>query len=157
MGVERAGVGDDKAEAVAMHGEASDDCILADLIGRGLRKGVAVGIYLHQLPAGNQLLQMLVEFPAHMAMQSQLAHELFESSRAFGLPGNVFQDGRVGEHGEAVRYQPSALSIPEAGLPTSASPCPLSPTVRGANRQRERVPAQIAIPGSRQSISLPES
>src|SRR5579863_713664 len=31
-------------------------------------------------------------------MQSQLAHELLESRRALGLPGNVFENGRVGEH-----------------------------------------------------------
>src|SRR5216684_5937493 len=66
---------------------------------------------------------MLFEFTPGTAMQSQLAHELLESSRAFGLPGNVFQDGRVGEHGScqllAVSSQHTGGGAPRVRLPTT--------------------------------------
>ena len=51
---QRACVRNDKAEAVAVHGEASDDQIL---VGCGLRQGVAVGVELNQFPSGDQLLK----------------------------------------------------------------------------------------------------
>src|ERR1700688_3824594 len=42
---------------------------------------------------------MTIEFPASAAMQSQLAHQLLESSGTLGLARDVFQDCGIGEHG----------------------------------------------------------
>ncbi len=53
---ERFGVGNDEAEAVAVHGEASGDEIF---VGGGLRERVAVGVEGDELPALDQLLQMI--------------------------------------------------------------------------------------------------
>src|SRR5258708_35650708 len=74
---------------------------------------------------------MLVEFTAGTAMQSQLAHELLESRRAFGLPGNVFQDGRVGEHG-AISYQLSGYRtrLAATGNLSSGLDVPVSEKIR---------------------------
>ena len=105
---QRACIRDDEAETVAVHGEASDDQIF---VGRGLRQSVAVGVELNQFACCDQLLQLPVEFSAGIAVQAKFAHQLLESGSAFGLAGNVFQDGGVGKHEEAVSPQPSALSI----------------------------------------------
>ena len=78
-----------------MHGEASDDKIL---VGCGLRQSVAIGVELNQFAGGDQLLQQRVKFSAGVAVQAKLAHQLLESGGPLGLAGNVFQDGRVGEH-----------------------------------------------------------
>ncbi len=99
---QRTRLGDDEAESVAVHAEASDNQIL---IGRGLGQGVAVRIELNQFARSDQLLKMRVELAAGVAMQPEFAHQLLESSGALGLPGNVFQDGRVGKHAEAISYQ----------------------------------------------------
>jgi hypothetical protein len=62
------GVGDDEAEAVAVHGEAPDDQILVRLGCGGLRQGVAVGIDLNQFSGGDQLLQAGVKLSARLSM-----------------------------------------------------------------------------------------
>ena len=92
---QRLGVGNDEAEAVAVHGEASSDEIL---VGGGLREGVAVGVDGDECAAGDELLQMLIEFAAFLAVQAEFADELLESGLALGLAGDVFEDGGVGEH-----------------------------------------------------------
>jgi len=43
---QRTCIGDNEAEAVAVHGEASGDEILFILVGRGVRQGVAIGVQL---------------------------------------------------------------------------------------------------------------
>lgn len=99
---QRTRVGDDEAEAVAMHAEASDNKIL---VCRGLGQSVAVRIDLNQFAGSDQLLKMPVELSAGLAMQAEFAHQLLESGGTLGLPGNMFQDGRVGKHAEAISCQ----------------------------------------------------
>ena len=99
--------GDDEAEAIAVHGEASDDQILVILVSGGLWQGVAVGIELNQFAGSDQFLKMCVKISARFAVQAEFAHQLLESRGTLGLAGDVFQDGRVGKHGKL-----SALSIP---------------------------------------------
>ena len=53
---QRFGIGDDEAEAVAVHGEASGDEVL---VGGGLRECVAVGVDCDECAAFHQLLQMV--------------------------------------------------------------------------------------------------
>src|ERR1700728_536115 len=96
---QRTGVGDDEAEAVAVHGEAADDQVFVILVGCGLRQSVAIGIELNQFSCGDQLLEMRVEISAGFAVQAEFAHELLESGSTLGLEGDVFQYGGVGKHG----------------------------------------------------------
>ena len=62
--VERTGLRDDEAEAVAVHAQAPDCQIFSRC---GLRNGIAVGIDLHQLPLGDELLEPLRERAASIS------------------------------------------------------------------------------------------
>ena len=92
---ERFGIGNDEAEAVAVHGEASGDEVL---VGGCLWELEAVGVDRDELAALDQLLQMVVEFAALFAVQSEFTDELLVSGLALGLAGDVLEDGGVGEH-----------------------------------------------------------
>src|SRR5579862_5310270 len=83
-GVQRFCVGDNEAESVAVHGEASGDEVL---VGGGLRKRIAVGVDGNQRTSFNQLLEMLGEFAALVPMQSEFAEQLLVSSLMLGLAG----------------------------------------------------------------------
>ena len=90
--IQRLGVGNYKAIAVAVHGEAANHHVLA---GCGLRGSVAVGINLDQLSASYQLAQALGEFPAILSVQSQFAHKLFEPGAMPGLAVDFLQNGGI--------------------------------------------------------------
>src|SRR5579862_3474474 len=96
--IQRTGIGNDEAEAIAVHGQAANCQIL---VGRGLWQGVAIGIRLDELSRGDQFLQMRIEIAAGVSVNTEFSYELLESSRAFRLPRDVLQDGGIGKH-EAV-------------------------------------------------------
>ena len=73
---------DYEAEAVAVQAEFSCNEILSLC---SLRDAVAVGISLDQVSRGNQLLQMIVQFAALVAVQPKFADELLVASRLLGL------------------------------------------------------------------------
>ena len=56
-GAQRFGVGDDEAEAVAVHGETPGNEIL---VGGGLGEGIAVGVDWNELAGFDELLQALL-------------------------------------------------------------------------------------------------
>src|SRR5216684_3592257 len=58
---DRIGVGNDEAEAIAVHGQTAGHQIL---VATGLGQGVMVGIGSGKLSAGDQLLQAIVKLPA---------------------------------------------------------------------------------------------
>ena len=91
-----AGVGNDEAVAVAMHGQASGDEVLTG--GGVLGESVAVAAGLDQASAFDQRLQAFGELLALVAAQAHLADELLESGRAVRLAFDVAQDGLVSEH-----------------------------------------------------------
>ena len=82
-----AGVGDDEAVAVAVHGQASRDQVLMSC--RMFRQGVAVASGLDQPRAFHQRLQPFGELPPLVAPQAHLADELLEPRRAVGLAFDV--------------------------------------------------------------------
>jgi len=102
--VQRLRIRNDEPEPVAMHAEPPRDKIL---VSRSLWKSVAIRTERQKRAAGDQLLQAVIQFAAFLSMQSQFAHQLLESGRALGLPGDVFENGRIREH-EAVSHQLSA-------------------------------------------------
>ena len=94
--IECAGIGDDEAEAIAMHAEASFQHILS---GGGVGKGVAVRIHAQELAAGHQAFELPGELGTGLAPQAQFAHQLLEARGLSGLALDFFDDGGIGEHG----------------------------------------------------------
>ena len=62
-------------------------------------KRVAVGVHFHKFSGGNQAVEPVVEFVALLPAQAEFPRQLLVSGRAFGLLADLFQDGRVREHG----------------------------------------------------------
>ena len=101
---ERFEIGDDEAEAIAMHAEAPGNQVF---VRGGLRELVAVGVDRDELAALNQLVKMFVQLPSFFPVKAEFADELLISRLALPLPGDVGQDGGVGEHREqlAMSYE----------------------------------------------------
>jgi hypothetical protein len=57
---------------------------------------------LNEFAGSNQFLQVRIEFRACVSVQAEFANQMLESSGVLGLAGDVLEDDRVGEHGEAV-------------------------------------------------------
>ena len=95
------GIRDDEAVAVAMHGEAAGDEVLA--CGGVPGQRIAVAASLDQAAALDQRCNPAGELPAILATQVELADELLVSGRVVRLAFDVAQDGLVGEHGNTVR------------------------------------------------------
>ena len=135
---QRAGVGDNKAKAVAVHGETSNDQVLIILAGSGLRQSIAIRIKLNQFAGSNQFLESPVKLSASLAMQAEFAHELLESSRALRLAGNVFQDGGVGKHGSGQLSAVSSQHKPEMNRLLRSHYHQVSPPPRGGHTPSTR-------------------
>ena len=115
---QRFGIGDDEAESVAVHAETSGDEVF---VGGGLRKLITVGVDCNQLAAFDQLLEMSLQFAPLLPVQAQFADQLFVSGLAFGLAGDVGEDGVVGEHerkllASGCRFWRSAFRITQRPL-----------------------------------------
>ena len=90
------GIGDHEAIAIAMHGQAAGDQVLA--CGGVFREGIAIASGLDQPGALHQRLQAFGELLPLLAAQIHLADQLLVARGLVGLAFNMPQDGLIGEH-----------------------------------------------------------
>jgi hypothetical protein len=80
-----------------VHGQATYDHVLP---GSSLGYRESVGIDSGQLAFRDQSVELLQEFATLIAVHAQFTDELFETSRALRLSGDLLQNAGVGNSGQ---------------------------------------------------------
>jgi hypothetical protein len=88
--------GGDEAVTVAVHAQAAGDQVAG---GGGGGQGIEIIFRLQQLPARDQVVQVLGEEAAVVAAQAEFVDELLEAGRAARLAADLGEDGGMGKHG----------------------------------------------------------